>query len=421
LEVTRKDLTGHSRHLARQAAMVARRLGLAPKEVSHLSIAAYLHDLGKPEDRHHTLASLTVNPEWKASAKASYRAPIKLFEAVRLPPSVNTMLAQLYEAYDGSGVPQGVKSEEIILGARVLAAVDAYLDLMKNPRNALGRLHTRDEALAHLTQHAGTLYDPVVVDIISNIHSGELLRQRLRTEGRQIVVADPEEAVRTDLRDSLTRRGLVTQTLSTFDGAVDAALAGEADVMVVGLRLGLRELRGLVELLRSQPSTTSLPVVVLGQPPDAPGRQALAQIGVNDVLGMPLEPEEAATHIIRHYEDRILHGGPARVVRGGLDEMSQADLLRELGKAKKSGRLTLRSDGREGHYHIEQGKVVFATFQGQTGASAVRAMFALKDAEFAYDADSLLLEQPHLSADVELMLKELSPKNSASRQGSPRS
>lgn len=407
LELNRKDLRGHSSHVARLAVMVARRLGLAPREVSHVAIASHLHDLGKPADKHFTLASLSVNDEWKNEAKRYHRAPIKLFETVNLPPPVNTILGQLYEAYDGSGVPGGAKGDEIALGARILAAVDSYLDLIKNHANAVGRVFTRDEALAHLSANIGKLYDPAVVDLMARFHSGELLRQRVLTEGRQILVADSEEGVRTDLAGALGKLGLVASTLSTMDGAADAAVAGEADVVVVGLRFGLRDILGLVEVLRSQPATTSLPVVVLGQPQDASGKMALAQAGVVEVLPMPLQPEAAAQTIANLYNDRILNGAPARVVHGSLDEMSQGDLLALLGKAKKSGRLVLRSEGREGFYQFEQGKIVYANFNGEGGAAAARALFALRDADFSFDPDSLLLDMPQLDSDVEGMLRDL--------------
>jgi response regulator RpfG family c-di-GMP phosphodiesterase len=412
LELQRRELRGHSSQLARYAVLVAKRLGMPPKEVSQVATAAYLHDLGKPPDKHFTVASNAVNGDWKSAAKRAYRAPIKLFETVNLPGPVNTMLAQLYEAYDGSGVPQGAKGDDIILGARILAAVDSYLDLMKNSGNATGRPHSRDEALAHLTDNAGVLYDPMVVDVIAQMHSGDLLRQRLQTEGRQIVVADPEETVRVALRDAISKQGMVTLTLSTMDGAVDAALGGDADVLVLGMRFGLREILGLVELMRAQPGTAGVPVVVVGIPTEQQGREALARYGVLDVLPMPLDAEAGGKRIVELYRDRVFHGGPARPVRGSLDEMSQAELLRVLGKAHKSGRLTLRHEGREGYYHLEQGKVVFAAYAGQAGPQALRAMYALKEADFTYDADSILSELPQFSADVEMLLKELAAPRS---------
>src|SRR5205823_3792581 len=137
------------------SSVIARRMGLGPREVAHVQIAAYLHDLAKRTDRHYTLASNDKNPDWKSEAKKYVKAPIKLFETVHLPGPVNAMLAQLYEAFDGSGVPQAAKGEEIAGGARVLGAVDSYLDLTRNPANAYGKVLGKEEALDHLNQHAG--------------------------------------------------------------------------------------------------------------------------------------------------------------------------------------------------------------------------------------------------------------------------
>jgi HD-GYP domain-containing protein (c-di-GMP phosphodiesterase class II) len=106
LELPRKDFRGHSAQVARQSSLIARRMGLPPREVSQVSIAAYLHDLGKRPDKHFTLPLLALQPNAKGEAKRYLRAPIKLFETVHLHGAVNTILAQLYEAWDGSGGPQ---------------------------------------------------------------------------------------------------------------------------------------------------------------------------------------------------------------------------------------------------------------------------------------------------------------------------
>ena len=162
LEKDRGDLRGHSAQLARQCSLVALRMALPAREVACVALAAFVHDLGKGP-LHLTLAGTSRNPEWKAQAKQLVRAPLQIFESVHLPAQANTALAQLYEAFDGSGTPQGVKGEDIAIGARILAAVDSYLDLTRNSANAHGRRFTRDQALNHLAEQAGVLYDPRVV------------------------------------------------------------------------------------------------------------------------------------------------------------------------------------------------------------------------------------------------------------------
>src|SRR5262249_16571553 len=161
---------------------------LQPRDLAHVSISSYLHDLGKRPERHFTLTALAKTPELRAEAKRYLRAPIKLFETVHLSGGVNTILAQLYEAYDGSGLPQGVKGDDIHGGARIIAAVDDFLDLTRNPGNAFGRQLSKSEAIAILTENAGKLYDPMVIDALTHLTSGDLLKQRLETDGRYVLV-----------------------------------------------------------------------------------------------------------------------------------------------------------------------------------------------------------------------------------------
>ncbi|ATB26916.1 HD domain-containing phosphohydrolase [Melittangium boletus] len=405
LERDRKYHRGHSAQLARQAAVVARRLGMTPKDVSAVTIAGFLHDLGKPADRHFCLASNAVNPEWVTDAKRYARVPTKVFETVHLPAQVNTMLAQLYEAYDGSGSPQGAKGDDITLGARILAAVDSYLELTKNPANAHGKLFSKAKALEHLKEHAGTLYDPLVADIVAQVQSGELLRHRLANDGRQIFIVEPEESTRTDLLDASQKQGLVAYALSQLEGAYDALAHQECDVLAVGLKFGLDEVLGLLQAVRSSAEHAGLPVVVLGDP-DAGTRERLMMGGATAVVA-PTAMDESARTLRTLYDDRILHNGPARVVRGSLDEMPAPELLKTLGAQKKSGRLFLKHHAHEGYLHLEQGRVVFAAIAGQSGEQALQTLLGFHQADFRYDPDSLLLDPPHLDKAMDSVIQQI--------------
>jgi response regulator RpfG family c-di-GMP phosphodiesterase len=404
LERDRKHHRGHSAQLARQAAVVGRRLGMPPRDVMALTIAGYLHDLGKPAEHHFCLANNAVNPEWMAEAKRFCRLPSKLFETVNLPVQANTMLAQLYEAYDGSGVPQGAKGDDITLGARILAAVDSFLELTKNPANAYGKALTKEQALEHLRDNSGKLYDPVVADIVMQVQSGELLRHRIANDGRQVLIVEPEEGTRTDLLDSVHRLGLVVDSLSSLDGAYDALVNQDCDVLVVGLKFGLEEVLGLLQAVRVSPENAGLPVVVLGDPD--PGTRERLMMGGATAVVPPAEPDAAAKTVRTLYDERIQHNGPARMVRGSLDEMPAPELLKLLGSGKKSGRLYLKYHAHEGFLHLEQGRVVFATIAGQNGEQALQTLLGLLQADFRYDPDSLLLDVPQLDKDLMVLAQQ---------------
>lgn len=398
-ERDRKHHRGHSSQVSRQAAVVARRLGMAPKDVAAVAIAGYLHDLGKPAERHFSLASNAVNPEWLADAKRYARVPVKLFESVNLPVQVNTMLAQLYEAYDGSGTPQGAKGDDITLGARILATVESYLELTKNPANAYGKVLTKEQAIEHLRENSGKLYDPLVADIVMQVQSGELLRHRIANDGRQILVVEPEEGTRTDLLESAQKQGLVVHALALLDGAYDSLLYQDCDVLVLGLKFGLDEVLGLLQALRTSAEHAGLPVVVLGDPD--PGTRERLMMGGATAVVPPTEPDAAAKMVRALYDDRIQHNGPARMVRGSLDEMPAPELLKLLGTGRKSGRLHLKHHAHEGFLHMEQGKLVYASVAGQTGEQALQTLLGFQQADFRYDPDSLLLDVPQMSKDLE--------------------
>ena len=404
LERPRGEMRGHSSQLARQASLVAMRLALPGREVSCVALAAFLHDLGKGP-LHLTLAGTARNPEWKAEAKKVALAPVHMFEAVHLPAQVGATLAQLYEAWDGSGTPHGAHGEDIAIGARILAAVDSWLDLTRNPGNAFGRLFTREQALSFMAEQAGKLFDPQVVEMLELLHSGELLRRRLESDGRQVLVAEPESARRDAVVHALGRKGLVVTATSTLESALEAAQT--SDVWLVSSALGVSEVADAAVQLRSDPRLAGTPLLVSG-PVDEAGSDKLLQSGVNALVGM-VEAPELAVRIQETVKDRIGHGAPARVVQGTSDELPPRDVLRILGTGRKSGRLLLRSDGTEGQLQFERGRVVWAGAGPIRGEEALTQILRAKATEFVYDPDALLMELPHLDTDLELVVRALEP------------
>jgi HD-GYP domain-containing protein (c-di-GMP phosphodiesterase class II) len=404
LERSRGELRGHSAQLARQASLVAMRLALPAREVTCVALAAFLHDLGKGP-LHLTLAGTAQKPEWKAEAKKVALAPVHMFESVHLPAQVGGTLAQLYEAWDGSGTPHGAHGEDIAIGARILAAVDSWLDLTRNPGNAFGRLFTREQALSYLAEQAGKLFDPGVVEMLELLHSGELLRRRLESDGRQILVAEPEAARRDAVVHALGRKGVVVQATSTLDSALEAA-AG-TDLWLVSSALGVTEVADAAVQLRSDPRLAGTPMLISGTV-DEVSSERLLQSGVSALLGTG-EPPEIAARALEVLKERIGQGAPARVVQGTSDELPPRDVLRILGTGRKSGRLVLRSDGSEGYLQFERGRVVWAGTGPVKGEEALTQILRAKATEFVYDPDALLMELPHLDTDLELVVRALEP------------
>jgi len=330
---------------------------------------------------------------------------VHMFESVHLPAQVGATLAQLYEAWDGSGTPHGAHGEDIASGARILAAVDSWLDLTRNPGNGFGRLFTREQALSYMAEQAGKLFDPRVVEMLELLHSGELLRRRLESDGRQILVAEPEPTRRDAVVHALGRKGLVVHATSTLESAIEAAPT--SDLWVLSSALGVAEVADAAMQLRSDSRLAGTPILVVGSVDEA-GTERLMQSGVSALVG-EAEAVELAVQVQDVVKERIAHGAPARLVQGTADELPPRDVLRILGSGRKSGRLVLRSDGPDGLLQFERGRVVWAGVDEVRGEEALTQILRAKATEFVYDPDALLMELPHLDTDLELVVRALEP------------
>jgi CheY-like chemotaxis protein len=244
------------------------------------------------------------------------------------------------------------------------------------------------------------------------VQSGELLRHRIVQDGRQVLIAESDEAIRTDMLESVLRQGLVVHAFSSLDGALDGVGQRECDVLVVSLRFGIQDVTTLLQYARGMPESGGLPIIVLGEPDNA-SRDRLLLAGATAVVSAT-DTDKAAETVRQLYEERILHNGPARMVQGSYDELPQLELLKTLASGHKSGRLHLRHHSLEGYLHLEHGKVVFASYAGTSGESAMQALLKLKQADFQFDPDSLLLEMPHLDKDLGAVTKELTARKAAS-------
>ncbi len=168
----------HSRRVGRLARAVGVVFGLREVELESLACAGTLHDLGKLGVTERTLAKPgPLDPEeWQEIR----RHPQIGAELVRsCSPSfgaaycaalehVATGIETHHERVDGSGYPSGCAGEEIPLIGRILAPVDVF-DSMTQDRGYRPRTFTVKEALAHLLEEAGRLFDPDVVGAVLEV------------------------------------------------------------------------------------------------------------------------------------------------------------------------------------------------------------------------------------------------------------
>jgi diguanylate cyclase (GGDEF)-like protein len=149
---------------------IAKQLQLPDAEIDKLRVAALLHDVGKvavPQEILDKPSALT-SVEWRTVVQHPRIGQVILEQAAALKDAVPIILHH-HERYAGHGYPYGLRANEIPLGARIVAIADAY-DAMVHDR-PYKRAMSHDQAIAELRRHAGTQFDPELVELFCDLYA----------------------------------------------------------------------------------------------------------------------------------------------------------------------------------------------------------------------------------------------------------
>lgn len=158
----------HSQRLAVLAVKISKLMGSGPIELEELRLGALLHDIGKIGVSDQTL--LKTGPLNEEEFEEIRQHPIigaRIVEPVKKLLEISPIIRGHHERYDGKGYPDGLKGEDIPLGARILNVVDSYIAMTDDRiyRKALNH----DDVLAELKSLSGKQFDPKVVNVFIDI------------------------------------------------------------------------------------------------------------------------------------------------------------------------------------------------------------------------------------------------------------
>ena len=181
IEAKDQPMTGHSRRVQIYATEMAKELGLDPNEVEALRTASLLYDIGELAVPEHIISKPgPLTPEEFEKVKIHPTVAAEILERVKFPYPVAPIVLAHHERWDGTGYPNGLKGNDIPLGARILSAVDA-LDAYASPRRHRAAIDLK-EALERVVAESGRAYDPRVVAVL----------RKKQKQWEKLVVAAPD-------------------------------------------------------------------------------------------------------------------------------------------------------------------------------------------------------------------------------------
>ncbi len=195
LTVEKRDpcTAGHQRRVAELASAIASRLGLARERREGLRFGAMLHDIGKINLPTEILCRPgRLTPTELSLVKTHSEEGSEIVCDVAFPWPIAQLILQHHERLDGSGYPLGLKGDEIIEEARILAVADVVeaMTSHRSYRPALGLAAALDE----VKSGSGTRYDAAAVNAVVSLVEEGLVSQAER--GGIRVNYDTDSAVR---------------------------------------------------------------------------------------------------------------------------------------------------------------------------------------------------------------------------------
>jgi len=155
--------SGHQHRVCQLAVPLAQELGLSEDKVEGIRIASLIHDIGKIGLPAEILSKPIKLTEIEFSLiKNHSQTGNDILKSIDFPYPVAKIVLQHHERIDGSGYPNNLRGDEIILEAKIIGVADVVENISSHRpyRPALGI----DMALKEISQHKGVLYDPEIVD-----------------------------------------------------------------------------------------------------------------------------------------------------------------------------------------------------------------------------------------------------------------
>ncbi|HSQ15455.1 MAG TPA: DUF4388 domain-containing protein [Candidatus Binatia bacterium] len=200
---------------------------------------------------------------------------------------------------------------------------------------------------------------------------------------KRVLIADPSDKSRQALAAYLREKGL--EIIEAADGskALAETLLRKPDILLLDLSVPILAPERLIQILRSNPNTRSMPVFFLS---DREQSVSGFRQGVDEFIRKPFHEEEILLRIQRAlYQDPLSEAltGDSEI-SGNLSQIFLPDLWQMLAMNRKNGILQVEAERISGSVYIERGEIISAVTRNITGEKALFRLIPLKEGKFRF-------------------------------------
>jgi putative two-component system response regulator len=168
LEAKDPYMRGHSARVADLSATVAHELGIAEEDVEQVRVAGRLHDIGKIGTRESVLNKQgALTPEEFEHVKQHVVIGSQILAPLSHLGDIIPAVRHHHERWDGTGYPDGLRGEEIPIGARIIGAAEVF-DALSTSR-AYQEKMSAEKAVERAADLSGTVLDPKVYEALASV------------------------------------------------------------------------------------------------------------------------------------------------------------------------------------------------------------------------------------------------------------
>ena len=209
IDIKDKYTQGHSERVGKYSEIIAREMGWSEEEVEGIQIAGYLHDVGKLiVDRNIINAPYNIDAKLSSELNRHPSAGYEILAPIKHPYADIPLMAKYHhERVDGRGYPEGLKDEQIPMGAKIVALADSF-DAMTTDR-PYRRRRSFEDVVRDLRESSGKQFDGKVVAafakaILKEVNGEAKERRITKMLGKGYLDGDHVPTLLTDLITDLS-------------------------------------------------------------------------------------------------------------------------------------------------------------------------------------------------------------------------